>query len=85
MTQENVLMEGTIKKRSYLLLRPQRHLILFDNGSFAYFRMSKTELPSLKAFYTKSEIQKVVLEAKKLELTTPVKTYYFYFKDTKIA
>ena len=78
-------MEGTIKKRSYLLLRPQRHLILFDNGSFAYFQMSKTELPTLKAFYKKNEIQKVVLEAKKLELTTPVKTYHFYFKDKKMA
>ena len=78
-------MEGSIKKRSYLLLRPERHLILLRDGSFAYFKKSNTEPPILKAFFCPCEMSKVVLDAKKLELTTRKKTYHFYFPSTKIA
>lgn len=84
-SQDDILLEGTIKKRSYLLLRPKRHLILFTDGSLAYFQMSSSEPPLLKACLTKDDIQKVVLDGNKLELTTKVKTYHFYFKSTAMA
>jgi len=55
-SQDNILLEGTIKKRSYLLLRPKRHLILFTDGSLAYFQMSDNQPPMLKAFLTNDVI-----------------------------
>ena len=78
-------MECTIKKRSFLLLRPERHLILFTDGSLAYFKLSKTQSHKLKAFMTKPDIQKIVLDGSKLELTTKQKTFHFYFKDSALA
>ena len=68
-----------------MLLRPKRHLILFADGSLAYFQMSKSEPPVLKAYLKKQDIQKVVLDENKLELTTKPKTFHFYFKSTKLA
>lgn len=78
-------MECTIKKRSFLLLRPERHLILFADGSLAYFKLGKTQPHILKAFMNKPDIKKIVLDGNKLELTTKNKTYHFYFKDTALA
>jgi hypothetical protein len=79
------MMEGTIKKRSFLLLRPERHLILFSDGSLAYFKLSKSQPHQLKAFMTRADIKKIVLEGNKLELTTRKKTFHFYFKDSALA
>jgi hypothetical protein len=78
-------MEGTIKKRSYLLLRPERHLLLLNDGSFAYFQKSNSDIPILKQFLTPQDITRVVQEGKKIELTAKPKLYYFYFANSKLA
>lgn len=38
--QEDVIKENKVKKRSYLLLRPERYLFLFEDGIVAYFKKS---------------------------------------------
>ena len=80
---EDIVMQGQIKKRSYLLLRPERHLILFRDGSFAYFKYG--EQPILKKFFQPGDMVRMALDGKKLEMTSHKKTYHFYCTNKNLA
>lgn len=78
---EEILLSCKAKKRSYLILRPQRELVLYKNGTFAYYEESNSE-KKLKLKLEASKILKVKQEGTQLNMVSPTKKYNFFF-DTK--
>lgn len=66
------------RKRSYLVLRAERELFLFNDGTFAYF-MRKGATTTLKACFRRDQIRGCTVVADKMQLETEHKTYHFYF------
>jgi hypothetical protein len=85
-TLDDVLLYNTAKKRSYLILKPTRHLILFRDGCFAYFKIEKQEV-ELKTYLRPKLIvnTKDIVEDNRLVIETQSKNYYFYFNSNQLA
>jgi len=72
----------TAKKRSFLILKPTRDLVLFRDGSFAYFNPDNK---MLKAHIKPAQMKKVTQKGSKLDLACPTKTYHFFFSSEQEA
>ena len=79
-SRSSIALHTQAKKRSFLIMKPSRHLVLFKNGTFAYF----TE-KAAKAIIGPKDILKVTQEAAMVHLTTREKTYHFFYRNSQEA